>query len=137
LADLRKVLAIEAWNVTGLHMAATWRGRSCANTRKASAASSSILCCRRTYTVAANWQNARDGFDNLFQACAAEPACNAAHHHLEETFTGLVNKLEAEPLTATVKDWLRNQNYGVPMLQGPSPPPGMALGISPAKGRFD
>jgi hypothetical protein len=33
-------------------------------------------------------------------------------------------------------DWLRNQNYGVPMLQGPSPPPGMALGISPAKGRF-
>ena len=51
-----------------------------------------------TYTVAANFQNARDGFDNLFQACAAEPACNAAHPHLEETFTGLVNKLEAEPL---------------------------------------
>jgi hypothetical protein len=57
-----------------------------------------------TYNVAENWQNARDGFDNIFQACAAEPACNAAHPHLERTFTGLVNKLEAEPLTATVKD---------------------------------
>jgi hypothetical protein len=88
-----------------------------------------------TYNVAQNWQNARDGFDNIFQACAAQPACNAAHPRLEKTFTGLVNKLEAEPLTATVKDpaisedikvvidggalidWLRNQNYAVPMLQ--------------------
>ena len=100
-----------------------------------------------TYTVAANWQNARDGFDNIFQACAAEPACNAAHPRLEETFTGLVNKLEAEPLTATVKDpatgkdvevvidggalidWLRNQNYGVPMLQAaPDRIDGLAAG---------
>jgi hypothetical protein len=88
-----------------------------------------------TYTVAANWQNARDGFDNLFQACAAEPACKAAHPRLEETFTGLVNKLEADPLTTAVSDpapaktsrscstagalidWLRNQNYGVPTLR--------------------
>ena len=56
------------------------------------------------YTVAANWQNARDGFDNLFQACAAETGCDAAHPRLEETFTGLVNKLEAEPPTTTVSD---------------------------------
>ena len=56
-----------------------------------------------TYNVAENWQNARDGFDNIFQACAAEPACNAAHPRLEQTFTALVNQLEAEPLTATVK----------------------------------
>ena len=100
-----------------------------------------------TYNVAANWQNASDGFDNIFQACAAEPACNAAHPRLEETFTGLVNKLEAEPLTTTVKDpatgedieividggalidWLRNQNYGVPMLQAaPDRIDGLAAG---------
>jgi pimeloyl-ACP methyl ester carboxylesterase len=100
-----------------------------------------------TYTVAANWQNARDGFDNIFQACAAEPACNAAHPSLEETFTGLVNKLEAKPLAVTVKDpataedieviidggalidWLRNQNYGVPMLQAaPDRIDGLAAG---------
>ena len=100
-----------------------------------------------TYTVAENWQNARDGFDNLFQACAAEAACNAAHPHLEETFTGLVNKLEAEPLTTTVSDpatgkdlkvvldggalvdWLRNQNYAVPMLRAaPDRIDGLAAG---------
>ena len=100
-----------------------------------------------TYTIPANWQNARAGFDNLFQACAAEPACNAAHPHLEETFTGLVNKLEAEPLTTTVSDpatgkdlkvvldggalidWLRNQNYAVPTLRAaPDRIDGLAAG---------
>jgi hypothetical protein len=45
--------------------------------------------------------------DNLFHACAADTVCNAAHPHLEATFTRLVNKLEAEPpsgtsITATV-----------------------------------
>ena len=81
------------------------------------------------------WWITRSGFDNLFQACAAETACNAAHPHLEETFTRLVNKLEAEPLTTTVSDpatgrgldvvldggalvdWLRNQNYAVALLR--------------------
>jgi len=100
-----------------------------------------------TYTVPANWWNTRAGFDNLFQACAAEPACNAVHPHLEETFTGLVNKLEAEPLTATVRDpatgadvkvlldggalvdWLRNQNYTVPTLRAaPDRIDGLATG---------
>ena len=88
-----------------------------------------------TYTIPENWQNTRAGFDNLFQACATETACNAAHPHLEKTFTRLVNKLEAEPLTTTVSDpatggdvkvvldggalvdWLRNQNYAVPLLK--------------------
>ena len=88
-----------------------------------------------TYTIPGNWWITRAGFDNLFQACAAETACNAAQPHLEKTFTGLVNKLEAEPLTTTVGDlatgkdlkivldggalvdWLRNQNYAVPLLR--------------------
>ena len=128
-------------------MAPTLRRRSCATTRRASAASSSIRSCRRPTTSPANWWNARDGFDNIFQACAAEPACNAAHPDLKQTFTGLVNKLEAEPLTTTVRDpatgkdlkvvldggalvdWLRNQNYGVPMLQAaPNRIDGLAAG---------
>ena len=132
---------------TGLPTAPTLRRRSCATTRKASAASSSIRSCRRPIASPANWWNARAGFDNLFQACAAETACNAAHPRLEETFTGLVNKLEAEPLTTTVSDpttgknlevvldggalvdWLRNQNYGVPMLQAaPDRIDGLAAG---------
>jgi pimeloyl-ACP methyl ester carboxylesterase len=146
-ADLRKVLGIEAWNVYGTsygsYLAQTLMRDHPEGIR--SVVLDSVL--PTTYTVAANWQNARDGFDNIFQACAAEPACNAAHPRLEETFTGLVNKLEAEPLTATVKDpataedievvidggalidWLRNQNYGVPTLQAaPDRIDGLAAG---------
>ena len=134
-ADLRKALGYDVWNIYGTsygsYLAQTVMRDHPEGIR--SVVLDSVLPA--TYDVAANWQNARDGFDNIFQACAAEPACNAAHPHLEKTFTGLVNKLEAEPLTATVKDpatgeaikvvldggalvdWLRNQTYGVPMLQ--------------------
>ena len=134
-ADLRKVLGFTKWNIYGTsygsYLAQTLMRDHPEGIR--SVVLNSVL--PTTYNVAENWQNARDGFDNIFQACAAEPACNAAHPHLEQTFTGLVNKLEAEPLTATVKDpatgedikvvidggalvdWLRNQNYAVPMLQ--------------------
>jgi len=146
-ADLRKVLGFDLWNVYGTsygsYLAQTLMRDHPEGIR--SVVLDSVL--PTTYNVAANWQNARYGFGNIFQACAAEPACNAAHPHLEETFTGLVNKLDAEPLTATVKDpatgedigvvidggalidWLRNQNYGVPMLQAaPNRIDGLAAG---------
>jgi hypothetical protein len=57
-----------------------------------------------SYTIPGNWWITRAAFDNLFQACVAETACNAAHQHLEKTFIELVNKFEAEPLTTTVRD---------------------------------
>ena len=146
-ADLRKVLGYETWNVYGMsygsYLAQTLMRDHPEGIR--SVVLDSVLPA--TYNVAQNWQNARDAFDNIFQACAAEAACNAAHPHLEQTFTGLVNKLEAEPLTATVKDpatgkdinvvidggalidWLRNQNYAVPMLQAaPNRIDGLAAG---------
>ena len=147
IADLRKVLGFSEWNVYatsyGSYLAQTLVRDHPEGIR--SVVLDSVL--PTTYNVAENWQNARDGFDNIFQACAVESACNAAHPHLEHTFTGLVNKLEAEPLTATVKDpatgedmkvvidggalvdWLRNQNYAVPMLQGaPNRIDGLAAG---------
>jgi pimeloyl-ACP methyl ester carboxylesterase len=146
-ADLRKVLGIPTWNVYGTsygsYLAQTLMRDHPEGIR--SVILDSVL--PTTYNVAENWQNARDGFDNIFQACVGEPACNAAHPHLEQTFTGLVNKLEANPVIATVKDpatrenikvvidggalvdWLRNQNYGVPMLQAaPNRIDGLAAG---------
>jgi pimeloyl-ACP methyl ester carboxylesterase len=134
-ADLRQVLGIGAWNVFatsyGSYLAQTLMRDHPEGIR--SVVLDSVLPA--TYNVAQNWQNARDGFDNIFAACAAQPGCNAAHPDLEKTFTSLVNKLEAEPLTTTVEDpatrqdikvvidggalidWLRNQNYAVAMLQ--------------------
>ena len=148
-ADLRKVLGFPAWNVYGTsygsYLAQTLMRDHPEGIR--SVVLDSVL--PTTYDVAQNWWNARAGFDNIFQACAAEPACNAAHPDLQRTFTGLVNKLEAEPLTTTVRDpatgqnlevvldggalvdWLRNQNYGVPMLQAaPNRIDGLAAGRS-------
>jgi pimeloyl-ACP methyl ester carboxylesterase len=146
-ADLRKALGIAAWNVYGTsygtYLAQTLLRDHPDGIR--SVVLDSVL--PTTYTIPANWLNARDGFKNIFNACAAEAACNAAHPNLEKTFTGLVNKLEAEPLTATVKDpattediavvidggalidWLRNQNYAVPMLRAaPDRIDGLAAG---------
>ena len=128
-ADLRKVLGYDTWNVYG-NSYGSYLAQTLMRDHPEGIGSvvlDSVL--PTTYTVPANWWNTRAGFDNLFQACAAEPACNAAHPHLEETFTGVVNKLEAEPLTATVcdpvtredvevvldggalVDWLRNETY--------------------------
>ncbi|HET7210459.1 MAG TPA: alpha/beta hydrolase, partial [Methyloceanibacter sp.] len=146
-ADLRKVLGFDTWNVYGTsygsYLAQTLMRDHPDGIR--SVVLDSVL--PTTYTIPANWLNARDGFSNIFQACAAQAACNAAHPNLEQTFTGLVNKLEVEPLTATVKDpatgedmkvvidggalvdWLRNQNYAVPMLQAaPDRIDGLAAG---------
>jgi pimeloyl-ACP methyl ester carboxylesterase len=134
-ADLRKVLGIAVWNVYGTsygsYLAQTLIRDHPEGIR--SVVLDSVL--PTTYTIPGTWRNTRVGFDNLFQACAADSACNAAHPHLEATFTRLVNKLEAEPLTTTVidpatgkdvkvvldggalVDWLRNQNYAVPLLK--------------------
>jgi pimeloyl-ACP methyl ester carboxylesterase len=103
-ADLHKVLGLTTWNVYGTsygsYLAQTLMRDHPEGVR--SVVLDSVL--PTTYTIPRNWWITRAGFDNLFQACAAEAACNAAHPHLEETFTELVNKFEAEPLTTMVRD---------------------------------
>ena len=82
--------------------------------------------------IAAPWLfNTHAGFDNLFRACGGtglQRGPSSSRGNLHRT----ANKLEADPLTTTVRDpatgqdlevvlnggtvvdWLRNQNYGVP-----------------------
>jgi pimeloyl-ACP methyl ester carboxylesterase len=150
-ADLRKVLGIAIWNVYG-----TSYGSYLAQTliRDHPGGIRSIVLdsvLPSTYTIPGNWWITRTGFENLFHACAAETACNTAHPHLKATFTRLVNKLEAEPRTTTVNDpaagkdvkvvldggalvdWLRNQNYAVPLLRAaPERIDGLAAGSDDA-----
>lgn len=150
LADLRKVLGIAEWNVYGnsygTYMAQTLMREHPEGIR--SVVLDSVLPV--SYSVPVNWSNTRWGFKNIFAACAAQPACNTAHPHLEQTFTGLVNQLEAKPLTPTIADpntgknitvmidggalvdWLRNQTYSIPTLQAA---PGTIVGL--AAGRRD
>jgi pimeloyl-ACP methyl ester carboxylesterase len=149
--DLRKVLGIAAWNVYGAsygsYLAQTLIRDHPEGIR--SVVLDSVL--PPTYTIPENWWVIRAAFDNLFHACAAETVCNAAHPHLDVTFTRLVNKLEAQPLTTTVTDpttgkdvkvvldggalvdWLRNQNYAVPLLRAaPERIDGLAAGRTDA-----
>jgi pimeloyl-ACP methyl ester carboxylesterase len=149
--DLRKVLGIAVWNVYGAsygsYLAQTLIRDHPEGIR--SVVLDSVL--PPAYTIPGNWWVMRAAFDNLFHACAADTACNTAHPHLEATFTRMVNKLEAEPLTTTVSDpangkdvkvvldggalvdWLRNQNYAVPLLRAaPKRIDGLAAGRSNA-----
>src|SRR5215831_9583953 len=134
-ADLRNLLGITTWNVYGTsygsYLAQTLMRDHPEGIR--SVVLDSVL--PTTYTIPGNWWITRAGFDNLFQACVAEAACNATYPRLKETFAALVNKFEAEPQTTTVRDgvtgkdlkvvldggalvdWLRNQNYAVPLLR--------------------
>jgi len=134
-ADLRKVLGYAEWNVLGVSYGTDLAQMLMRDHPEGirSVVLDSIVPV--TITIPEYWLNTRAGFDNLFRACAAEAACDAAHPHLEEMFTALVNKLEAAPLTATVKDpatqesikvildggalvdWLRNQSYSTPLLR--------------------
>jgi pimeloyl-ACP methyl ester carboxylesterase len=135
LADLRRVLGLTEWNIYGTsygsYLAQTLMRDHPEGIR--SVVLDSVL--PPMYTIPGNWWITRAAFDNLFQACAAETACGAAHPHFEKTFTELVNKFEAEPLTTIVRDaitgkdlkvvldggalvdWLRNQNYALPLLR--------------------
>ena len=53
-------------------------------------------------SVGAFWGNAREGFDNLFAACEAQPGCWPRQPGLAETFTRLVRDLESHPVTTSV-----------------------------------
>jgi pimeloyl-ACP methyl ester carboxylesterase len=147
LVDLRKVLGIPEWNVYG-NSFGTYTAQTLMRDHPEGIRSvvlDSVLPA--SYSIPINWWNTRYGFENLFEACASQPACNAAHPHLERTFTGMVNKLEAKPLTPTISDpntgknikvmidggalvdWLRNQTYSVPTLQAaPDTIAGLAAG---------
>jgi pimeloyl-ACP methyl ester carboxylesterase len=92
VADLRKVLGYAAWNIYGTsygsYLAQTIMRNHPAGIR--SVVLDSVL--PPTYSVPANWWNTRAGFDNLFQACAAEPACDAARLLAPETRRTFANQ---------------------------------------------
>ena len=104
-ADLRHVLGYPQWNVFGVsygtYLAQTLMRDHPSGIRSVILDSTIPVS---EVTIPGFWFNTRAGFDNLFRACAAQAACRSAHPHLEDTFTRLVNELEASPLTSTVRD---------------------------------
>lgn len=102
-ADLRLALGLEQWNVFGISygtdLALLYMRLHPKGIR--SVGIDGILPPSRAGS-ALTWSSARQGFDGLFKACAAQPACARRYPHLSATFDRLVRELEARPVTTTV-----------------------------------
>ncbi|MBY0277875.1 alpha/beta hydrolase [Candidatus Binatia bacterium] len=101
-ADLRRALGIAQWNVFGVsygtYLAQTLMYQHPDGIRTVTLDSVEPLIEANMASTAA--RNAREAFDNLFGACAAQPACAARYPALEVTFTRLVNERESAPLAS-------------------------------------
>jgi pimeloyl-ACP methyl ester carboxylesterase len=103
-ADLRTALGIVEWNVYGISygtdLALTLMRQHPEGIRSVTLDS---VWPPQVVSVAAVSGFAREGFDNLFAACAAQPGCSTRYPELAQTFTRLVNELESDPLTTSVE----------------------------------
>jgi pimeloyl-ACP methyl ester carboxylesterase len=103
-ADLRAALGIAQWNVFGVsygtNLALTLMRQHPEGIRSVTIDS---VEPPEIVGVGAFWGNAREGFENLFAACADQPDCSTRHPELAHTFTSLVGQLESGPLTTQAK----------------------------------
>ena len=103
-ADLRKALKLEQWNVYGLSYG-TELALSMVRDHPEGIRSLIIDAVLPPSAVSLGWvwTNANEAINNVFRACADQPACAAKYGDLSAQFTAAVQKLEANPLTMTVK----------------------------------
>lgn len=103
-ADLRSALGIGAWNVYaasyGTDLALTYLREHPEGVRSAIIDS---VVPPDVASLGWTWTSVKRGTDAVFAACAADPGCDGRYPHLEETFAGLVRKLEAHPVTTKAK----------------------------------
>jgi pimeloyl-ACP methyl ester carboxylesterase len=104
LAELRKVLKIKQWNLYGLSYG-TELALVLLRDHPEGIRSMIIDAVLPPSQVSLGWlwTNANEAINNLFRACADQPACAAKYGDLSAEFAAQVQKLEANPLTMTVK----------------------------------
>ncbi|MCX5275211.1 alpha/beta fold hydrolase [Streptomyces virginiae] len=102
-ADLRTALGIKEWNVYGhsygSNLALTYLRLHPQGIRSVAFDS---IAPPQDVSLPFAWAGAREGLENLYKACAAEPACKSRYPDLERTLNEQVRKLEAHPLTLNV-----------------------------------
>jgi pimeloyl-ACP methyl ester carboxylesterase len=103
-ADLRVALGIREWNVFGdsygTNLAMTLMRQHPQGVRSVTIDS---VEPPEVVTAGSFAPNAREGFDRLFRACAAQPQCWPRRPGIERTFTRLVRRLEAHPVAVQVE----------------------------------
>lgn len=102
-ADLRQVLGIDEWNVYGYSygsdLALSFLRDHPEGIRSVIVDS---VVPPNVVNLPWTWSSAHEGITTIFDACAAEPDCDAAYPNLLEVFTQLVRRLEARPIVARV-----------------------------------
>ena len=100
--DLRKVLKVPKWNIFGTSYG-TYVALTLMRVHPENVVSVTIdsISPPSASSLGWPWSSAGQGFNNLFDACAAQPACAAKYGDVRSKFTSQVQQLEAKPLTVT------------------------------------
>ncbi|MGW5848676.1 alpha/beta fold hydrolase [Streptomyces sp. NPDC055254] len=102
-ADLRKALDIPQWNVYGYsygtNLALTYLRLHPEGIR---AVAIDSIAPSQFVTLPWTWGSTAEGIRNIFEACAAQPACKDRYPDLPQLLTEQVRRLEAQPLTLNV-----------------------------------
>jgi pimeloyl-ACP methyl ester carboxylesterase len=104
-ADLRRALGYDQWNMFGVSYG-TYLAQTVVRDHPEGLRSVILDSTVPLSAVALSgfWPNARDAFQNIFRACTAQARCRGSFPNLERTFTGLVRRLESDPVRTTVSD---------------------------------
>jgi pimeloyl-ACP methyl ester carboxylesterase len=103
-ADLRKALGIKRWNVYGYSygtdLALTFLRLHPDGIRTVTIDS---VVPPQIVSLPWAWDSAQEGINTIFAACEAQPACKSRYPDLSRTLTEQVRRLEANPLSLTVR----------------------------------
>ncbi|MBO1269815.1 alpha/beta fold hydrolase [Arthrobacter cavernae] len=104
IADLRTALGIKEWNVFGVSYGTDLALQVARNHPQGirGVVLDSVLPPQVNIAEQAFWPNAAAGYQALFDACAAQPACNSAYPNLRTEFMTTVQQLDQKPLTVNV-----------------------------------
>ncbi|MEU8436500.1 alpha/beta hydrolase [Streptomyces sp. NPDC029216] len=103
-ADLRTALGLKRWNVYGhsygSDLALTYLRLHPQGIRAVALDSAAPP---QYVSLPFAWESAKEGLDNLYKACAAEPRCKSRYPDLQGTLNEQISKLDAQPLTLNVR----------------------------------
>ena len=100
--DLRKVLKVPKWSIFGTSYG-TYVALTLMRLHPENLVSVTIdsISPPSVASLGWPWSSAGEGFNNLFDACAAQPSCASKYGDVRSKFTSQVQQLEAKPLTVT------------------------------------
>lgn len=112
VADLRIALGIDEWNLLGI----SYGTRLAETVMRDHPEGIRSVILDSSYTpdtdlIESAPRNFARALDVFFTGCAIDVACNAAYPNLEERLFALVERLDADPITARVRDVFTQERY--------------------------